>query len=293
MSNTILEQLHETQGAGASAAGSLMLPAAGEALPVAEGLTLQRDENGLFLESDGQILRGDFTRMLPRIKASNLSSELLVKAAKIKAAKAAVSAPSASAAPVLAAASTAGSVSIPAATPLTAIDATAGLGEDSLLLAAAGFHVHLYERNPVIFALLQDAHRRAAAVPELAEIVSRMTLHNEDSTAAMAALAADQDGENAPFRPDVVLLDPMFPARQKSSLVKKKLQMIQKLEIPCDDEAALLRAAMETCPKKLIIKRPPKGPYLAGLKPDHSLSGKAVRFDCFTEPHLRLHKFKF
>ena len=92
--------------------------------------------------------------------------------------------------------------------------------------------------------------------------------------------------------PDVVLLDPMFPARQKSSLVKKKLQMIQKLEIPCDDETALLLAAMKTCPKKLIIKRPPKGPYLAGLKPDHSLTGKAVRFDCFVNPADRLHKFK-
>ena len=250
MPNTILKQLNDNSGTLPVADG-LILPAAGASLPVADGLTLQRDENGLFLESDGQILRGDFTRMLPRIKASNLSSELLVKAAKIKASK---SAALTAVGGTVAASAAVGAAASPAPAPLVAIDATAGLGEDSLLLAAAGFHVHLYERNPVIFALLQDALQRAAALPELAETVSSMTLHNEDSTAAMAALAAGLANANAPaesleagarsaasvpvaapFSPDVVLLDPMFPARQKSSLVKKKLQMIQKLEIPCDD----------------------------------------------------------
>ena len=92
--------------------------------------------------------------------------------------------------------------------------------------------------------------------------------------------------------PDVILLDPMFPARQKSALVKKKLQMIQKLEIPCAGEAELLLAAMKARPKKLIIKRPPKGPYLADAKPDHSITGKAVRFDCIVNPYDKIHKYK-
>ena len=218
-------------------------------------LTLQRDADGLYLESDGQVLRGDFTRMLPRLKQGRLSGELLVKAAKIKNAD----------------------------HPLTAIDATAGMGEDSLLLAAAGFHVTLYERNPVIFELLQDALRRAEAVPELADIAARMQAVHADSIQAMKCLEA---------APDVILLDPMFPERQKSALVKKKLQMIQKLEIPCADEQQLLLTAMEAAPKKLIVKRPPKGPYLAGIKPDHSIEGKAVRFDCFVSPCDRIEKFK-
>ena len=45
---------------------------------------------------------------------------------------------------------------------LRAVDATAGFGEDSLLLAAAGYNVELYEYDPVIAALLRDALRRAA-----------------------------------------------------------------------------------------------------------------------------------
>ena len=223
--------------------------------PTAE-LILRLDESGLSLLHEDQKLQGDFTRMLPRLKQHNLTGELLVRAAKIKDADHA----------------------------LLAVDATAGLGEDSLLLAAAGFHVKLFEKNPVIYELLRDTLRRAADIPELSEIVARMDVQNSDSVEAMADLG---------FTPDVILLDPMFPERRKSALVKNKLQMIQKLEIPCVEEAVMLRTAMTANPKKLIVKRPPKGPFLADLKPDHSLSGKAVRFDCFVSPADRLHKFKF
>ena len=221
-----------------------------------DALTLILDAEGLSLHSGDQVLKGDFTRMIPRIKNSNLPKELLVRAAKIKDSE--------------------GS--------LTALDATAGLGEDSLLLAAAGFHVTLFERNPVIYELLTDALRRAAQIPELSDIAARMHVFHGDSIEGMRMQKTE---------PDVILLDPMFPERQKSALVKKKLQMIQKLEIPCMDETELLKTAMEARPKKLIVQRPPKGPYLAGIKPDYSSEGKAVRFDCFVSPYDRLQKFKF
>lgn len=235
-------RLREKFGNGAAAA---------EDVPV-----LRLDEHGLSLAVGDQVLRGDFTRMLPRIRGGrmSLSGELLVRAARIKGVDA----------PVV-------------------IDATAGLGEDSLLLAAAGAHVILFERNPVIFELLRDAWMRAAEIPELRDIVARMEIRHEDSVTAMAALDVS---------PDVILLDPMFPARQKSALVKKKLQVIQKLESPCDDERQLLLTAMRAGPKKLIVKRPPKGPYLANIRPDHAIEGKAVRFDCFVSPIDRIHKFE-
>lgn len=220
-----------------------------------KGLEIKND-NGLYLtDESGQVLKGDFTRLIPRLKPNNLPTELLAKAAKIK----------------------------NASFPITAVDATAGLGEDSLILAAAGFNVTLFEKNEVIFSLLQDAIKRAEAVEELKEIVGRMKAINCDSIAMMKSLD---------FEPDVILLDPMFPERQKSALVKKKLQMIQKLESPCVDECEMIFSAMGAKPRKLIVKRPPKGEYLAGIKPDYSLKGKAVRFDCFTEPFLRIDKFK-
>ena len=53
---------------------------------------------------------------------------------------------------------------------------------------------------------------------------------------------------------DVIYLDPMFPARQKSSLINKKLQLIQKLEPPCSEETDLFDAAIKATPEKIIVK---------------------------------------
>ncbi|MGN0287113.1 MAG: class I SAM-dependent methyltransferase [Atopobiaceae bacterium] len=194
-------------------------------------------------------LRGDLEHMECRLRPGNLSHELVVRAARLK------------------------GVERP-----TAVDATAGLGEDSLLLAAAGFTVTLYERDPVIAALLRDSLRRAAAVPQLAQAVGRMRLVEGDSIEALEGMAGSDT------RPDLVLLDPMFPARHKSASVKKKLQLLQTLERPCDDEERLLQAARDAGPRKIIVKRPAKGPTLAGMKPSYSVSGKAIRFDCLVLP---------
>ena len=202
---------------------------------------LRRDDRGLALFGDGMELRGDFSRMLPRLKQGRLQQELLVKAARIKGAQ----------------------------TP-TAVDCTAGLGEDSLLLAAAGFSVTLFERDETIAALLADALERAAADPALAGIVARMRLVPGDSIAGLAELG---------FSPDVVYLDPMFPARTKSAAVKKKFQLLHHLEQPCEEEEALVAAALAAHPRKVVIKRPVKGPQLAGLKPSYSIGGKSVRYD--------------
>jgi 16S rRNA (guanine1516-N2)-methyltransferase len=210
-------------------------------------LKLQRDENGLALVGNGQTLRGDFTKMLPRIRRGNFQSELLVKAAKIKGFEGTI----------------------------TVMDCTAGLGEDSILLAAAGFRVKLYERDNIIAALLRDSLIRAAGIPELAPIVERMELHEEDSLIALSQLKEV---------PEVIYLDPMFPSRQKSALVKKKFQMLQQLEQPCEEGDEFLQAAIACKPKKIVIKRPLKGEYLGNHKPDYSINGKTIRYDCIVLP---------
>ena len=208
-----------------------------------EGLVLVRDERGLALSGNGMSVRGDFSALRGRLRPDNLRSELLVRAGAFRDEKGDV--------------------------PL-AIDAAAGLGEDAFLLAAAGWRVELYEHNPVVAELLADALARASQDPATAETAARMTLHREDSVSAMRDL---------PERPDIVYLDPMFPARRKSGLVGKKLQLLQKLEIPCPAEEELLQAALAAAPRRIIIKRPLKGPFLAGVRPAFSLNGKAVRFD--------------
>lgn len=209
---------------------------------------LRRDERGLALVGDGMELRGDFSRMLPRLRRDRLGRELLVKAARVR------------------------GVEKP-----TAVDCTAGLGEDSLLLAAAGFRVTLFERDKTIYALLCDALERASADPRLAGIVGRMELVGGDSIEGLASLG---------FTPDVVYLDPMFPGRTKSAAVKKKFQLLHHLEQPCEEEEALVEAALAAHPRKVVIKRPPKGPELAGVKPSYTVSGKAVRYDVLVPPPI-------
>ena len=86
--------------------------------------------------------------------------------------------------------------------------------------------------------------------------------------------------QNLDYKPDVILLDPMFPERTKSALIKKKFQILHKIESPCTNETELLNSAIKANPKKIVIKRPLKGEYLAGIKPNYSIKGKAIRYDC-------------
>ena len=218
----------------------------------AAGLELTRTPKGLTLTDGSMELRADFARMLPRLKQGRLQQELLVKAARAK------------------------GIEQP-----WAIDATAGFGEDSLLLAAAGFTVDLYEQDCVI---LKDALDRAADDPALAAAVARMRLHaGEDSIAGLRHVTElIERGEFA--APDVVYLDPMFPERTKSAAVKKKFQLLHHLEQPCADEETLVEAALAVHPRKVVIKRPVKGPLLAGVKPSYQLAGKAVRYDVLVPP---------
>ena len=211
---------------------------------VGEGLVLREGAEGITLVGRGMELRGDFTRLLPRLRADRLSKELLVRAARIRVAEG----------------------------PLTAVDATAGLGEDALLLAAAGFQVTLYERDRVIAALLRNALERAMLDERLAEPVSRMQLIEADSIEALRELAVS---------PDVIYLDPMFPAKRKDAATRKKLQFLQLLEQQSADEAELLAAALAARPRKVVVKRPLKGPQLAGSKPSSTFAGKVVRYDVY------------
>lgn len=206
-----------------------------------EELTLLFDSSGVSLTGFGLTFRGDFEQVLHRLTGGRLQHEMLVHITKTK-----------------------------KESP-RAVDATAGMGEDSILLAAAGYDVTMYEQNAVIAALLKDALRRAKKNPVLKDIVSRMRLIEGNSITLMKELN---------FIPDVIYLDPMFPARQKTGLVNKKLQLIQKLEQPCVEESELLDAALEIKPEKVVIKRPLKGAFLAEKEPDYSVKGKAIRYDC-------------
>ena len=216
-------------------------------------VTLEQKEYGRVLTDGVLEVYGDYTKLKKRIKKNVIGSELIVKAVKIRGMH-----------------------------KLRILDATAGLGEDSFLLAAAGHEVLLCEYNKVIFSLLQDAVSRAKQSDDICEIAGRMKCICADSISICERIRLKEPVyESQIFEPDVVFLDPMFPEKTKNSLTNKKLQLFQKLEAPCTTEQDLLSSAFQINAKKVVVKRPLKGDYLAGKKPGYSIEGKTIRYDCY------------
>ncbi len=158
----------------------------------------------------------------------------------------------------------------------TVLDCTAGLGGDAFVLAGLGCQVTMLERVPEVRALLADALEQAhrQGDPELDEVLDRMTLLETDAVAYLAAIEATS-------RPDVIYLDPMFPERSKSALVKKEMRLFHRLVGADSDAAALLEAALPVARKRVVVKRPRIAPALPGPKPSHTLEGKSNRYDIY------------
>lgn len=132
------------------------------------------------------------------------------------------------------------------------LDATAGLGRDTFLLACLGVDVLAVERDPVIGALLRDALERGASGGGPMDPLSRITLRIDEASSVLDSLAASET-------PDAVYIDPMFPPRRKSSLVKKEMRIVAEMvggTTPTDDVRALLHAALGVARRRVVVKRP-------------------------------------
>jgi 16S rRNA (guanine1516-N2)-methyltransferase len=153
-------------------------------------------------------------------------------------------------------------------------DVTAGLGRDAFVLAALGCDVTLVERSPVVHVLLQDGLKRAFESDDIhvREILSRMHLVHADSLEWL-------DSQEERF--DVITLDPMFPERRKSALVKKEMRFFHDLIGSDSDAAGLLELARSRCRHRVVVKRPARAMPLANLEPSFSITGKSTRFDIY------------
>lgn len=159
------------------------------------------------------------------------------------------------------------------------LDATAGLGRDAFVLASLGCEVQLLERQPVIAALLMDGLRRATAHPETATIAERMQLLSGDAIVQLQAWNTEA--------PQVIYLDPMFPHRDKSALVKKEMRLFRPLVGDDLDAPALLAAALDLASHRVVVKRPRKAPAVEGPSPSYSLEGKSSRYDIYPFKSLK------
>lgn len=154
------------------------------------------------------------------------------------------------------------------------LDAGAGLGRDAFMLASLGCDVTLIERSPIIAALLKDGLERARAVAASAAIVARMHLVCGEAADYLIHLSEEA-------RPDVVYLDPMYPGRQKTALVKKEMRYLRAVVGEDLDAPALLAAALRAARRRVLVKRPRLAAPLAGPPPSSTLMGSTTRFDLY------------
>lgn len=155
------------------------------------------------------------------------------------------------------------------------LDLTAGLGQDAFVLSCLGCDVHMIERSPIIAALVQDALDRAHTHPDFRGLKLKLTV--DDSFKFLQTL-------NPLDYPEIIYLDPMFPPRTKSALVKKEMRVLKAVVGEDPDADKLLPLAQSIAKKRVVVKRPRHAPYLNHLEPDLKYSGQSSRFDVYIAP---------
>ena len=155
------------------------------------------------------------------------------------------------------------------------LDATAGLGEDTWLLAAVGCEVTAVERHLIVHALLGDGLRRAADVAP--EVAARIRLLQGDASAVLS------DANEAGGGYDVVLIDPMFPGGGGRKAAERKPMRVLRMLVGDDADAGdLLTPALASARRRVVVKRPRHAAPLADHPPTVTRPGKGFRFDVYS-----------
>lgn len=151
------------------------------------------------------------------------------------------------------------------------LDATAGLCNDSFVLASNGFDIISLEQNPLIYNLTLNALKEAKNNVSIANIIKRIQLININSIDYL---------KNTQNEFDCIYLDPMFPPKTKTSLCKKEMQIFHNLAYYGDDEK-LFNLAFLKAKNRVVVKRMKQNKYIVDKKPNYQIIGKAIRFDIY------------
>lgn len=153
------------------------------------------------------------------------------------------------------------------------LDLTAGLGKDAFVLASQGCQVVAVERHPLIYLLLADGVRRAVNDLRTQVTAALLDLRHADGRSVMAQIQS-QDF-------DVIYLDPMYPHRDKTALVKQDMRLLRDVAGDDLDAEQLFQAALSTAGKRITVKRPLHAPRLGLQPPDLQYKGTSTRFDVY------------
>jgi 16S rRNA (guanine1516-N2)-methyltransferase len=158
------------------------------------------------------------------------------------------------------------------------LDTTAGMAGDAFILATLGCSITLLERSPIIFALIEDAVQRASLSESFAEVLEQgFTIANREANEYIR-----EQVEAGISPPDVIYIDPMYPHKKKSALVKKDMQILQRLHGTDDNAGELLDIALAYARKRVVVKRPIQAETISEKKPNTCIKSKKTRYDIYT-----------
>lgn len=156
------------------------------------------------------------------------------------------------------------------------VDATAGLGRDSFLLASLGAQVTMIERSEKMHSLLAEGMDRASREGgELRDIIGRMSLVKGDAKDLLPQLLGE-----------AILIDPMHPPRKNSALVKLELRQVRDIVGTDEDAAELVHVALKTARSRVVLKWPARADPIKGIRAcSHQILGKTTRYDVWMVKH--------
>ena len=152
------------------------------------------------------------------------------------------------------------------------IDATAGLGYDSFILASIGAKVTLIERSQKMYELLQNGIDEGISFGgEIEKIIKRMELVFGDSKDILPKLT-----------PEVIMIDTMYKDRKKTALVKNNMRLVRDIVGPDSDYIDLLKVALNCATNRVVLKQPRYAEPIKEIrKCSHQILGKTIRYDVF------------
>ena len=152
------------------------------------------------------------------------------------------------------------------------IDATAGLGYDSFILASLGAKVTLIERSKKMHELLQNGINEGISFGgEIEKIINRMELLFGDSKDILPKLT-----------PEVIMIDTMYKERKKTALVKNNMRLVREIVGPDTDYIELLEVALNCAKNRVVLKQPRYAEPIKDIKKcSHQILGKTIRYDIF------------
>ncbi len=158
---------------------------------------------------------------------------------------------------------------------LKVLDATAGFGTDSYMLAFLGCEVTMVERSPAVSILLADGWRRLKQAASA--VAARMTIVQEDALIYLQRIL-----ERGVTQFDVVYLDPIYPREDGSALNKRKMRVLRNIVGDDFDASALLTKALKVA-RRVVVKRSRHADFMGNVPPSLQFlaRGGSTRYDVY------------